>query len=69
MSDIGKLEEAAGVATVETACEPDAAHDSERAAKKFYDEFRLRRLDFLERLHGINDEHERAALEIGRAHV
>ncbi|PYS96586.1 MAG: ATP-binding protein, partial [Acidobacteria bacterium] len=62
LSDIGKLKEAAGVSTVETTCEPDAAHDSERAAKKFYDEFRLRRLDFLERLHGINDEHERAAL-------
>src|SRR5256714_4173023 len=39
----------------------NSAHDAERAAKKFYDEFRRRRLDFLEQLGGARDEEERAA--------
>src|SRR5436305_2071915 len=61
LPDIGEPEEAACVARKETACRADDIHDSERAAKKFYEEFRRRRLDFLEQLGGVRDEQERAA--------
>src|SRR3989440_7665971 len=60
LSGICELEETSNVATGETACEPDAVLDAERAAKKFDEEFRQRRLDFIEQLGGISDEQERS---------
>ena len=58
--DIGELDESGNIQITEVASRLSRALDSEVVVKKFYNEFKDKRLDFAGAIEGIADERERA---------